>query len=66
MVLASPETVSKNASGGPKESDEKYHKKQTTFSPESNLGSSSYEERLSNNELRRPVFIYVWYEQTAY
>jgi hypothetical protein len=45
MVLATLKTLSKNASGAAKVNDEKYHKGQTAFSPESNLGSSGYEER---------------------
>lgn len=60
MVLVTLKTLFQNASGGAKENDEKYKKRPTAFSPESNLGSSGYEEQLLNTEMRHPVFI--WYE----
>jgi hypothetical protein len=57
MVLVTLKALSNNVSGAAKENAEKYYKEQTTFSSESNLGSSGYEEQLLNTELRRPLFI---------
>jgi hypothetical protein len=58
MVLTSLKALSKNASRGAEENDEKYHKRQTAFSPESNLGSSGYEEQLLNTGMRRSVLMW--------